>query len=42
MVGLFDYIAVAIALLLFVFYLVGFFQDARYFSRLDPPKKKEE
>lgn len=42
MVGLFDYITVAIALLLFVFYLTGFFKDAKYFSRLDPPKKKEE
>ncbi len=42
MVGLFDYIAVAISILLFVFYLVGFFRDAEYFARLDPPKKKEE
>ena len=42
MVGLFDYIAVAISILLFVFYLVSFFRDAKYFSRLDPPKKKEE
>ena len=41
MVGIFDYIAVAAALLIFVFYLVGFFRDAQYFSRIDPPKKPE-
>lgn len=42
MVGIFDYITVAVALLLFVFYLVSFFRDAKYFARIDPPKKKEE
>ena len=42
MVGIFDYITVAVALLLFAFYLVSFFRDANYFARIDPPKKKEE
>ena len=42
MVGVFDYITVAISILLFVFYLAGFFRDARYFSKLDPPVKKED
>ena len=40
-VGLFDYITVAIALLLFVFYIVSFFRDAKYFSTIDPPVKKQ-
>lgn len=42
MVGLYDYLAIVISILLFVFYLIGFFQDAKYFARMDPPKKKEE
>ena len=42
MVGLFDYFAVAIALLIFIFYLIGFFKDAKYYSKIDPLKKKEE
>jgi len=41
MVGLFDYVAVAAALLLFVFYLASFFKDIKYFSKVDPPKKKD-
>ena len=40
-VGIFDYIAVAAALAIFAAYLIGFFRDARYFSRMDPPKKAE-
>ena len=40
-VGIFDYIAVAAALAIFAAYLIGFFRDARYFSRIDPPKKAE-
>lgn len=40
-VGLFDYITVAIALLLFVFYIVSFFRDAKYYSTIDPPVKKQ-
>ena len=40
-VGLFDYITVVIALLLFVFYIVSFFRDAKYYSTIDPPVKKQ-
>ena len=40
-VGLFDYITVFIALLLFVFYIVSFFRDAKYYSTIDPPVKKQ-
>jgi hypothetical protein len=39
-VGLFDYVAVAVAILLIVFYIVSFFRDAAYFNRIDPPKKQ--
>ena len=39
-VGLFDYIAVAAAILLFIFYLAGFFKDIKYYSKIDPPVKK--
>jgi len=42
MVGLFDYIAIAAALLIFGFYLVSFLKDAKYFAEIDPIKKKEE
>ncbi len=42
MIGLFDYIAVAVSFLIIVFYLVGFFKDAKYFSRIDPPKKQDQ
>lgn len=42
MVGVFDYITVAIALLLIVFYLVSFFRDAKYFARIDPPRHPEQ
>lgn len=42
MIGLFDYIAVAVSFLIIVFYLVGFFKDAKYFSRMDPPKKQDQ
>ena len=41
MIGLFDYIAVAAALLIFVFYLVSFFRDIKYFAKIDPPKNQE-
>ncbi len=41
LVGLMDYVAVAVSFLIFGFYLVSFFKDARYFARIDPPKKKE-
>ncbi len=39
-VGLFDYITVAIAVLLFVFYLTGLFKDLAYYNKIDPPVKK--
>ena len=41
-VGVMDYIAVGAAVLLFVFYLVGFFRDLAYFDKIDPAKKKQE
>lgn len=41
MIGIFDYIAVVAALLIIFFYLKGFFQDAKYFSKVDPPKKQD-
>lgn len=41
MIGIFDYIAVAAALLIIFFWLRGFFQDAKYFSKIDPPKHQE-
>jgi phosphatidylglycerophosphate synthase len=37
--GILDGIAVAVALLLFVFYLGSFIRDIGYFSRIDPPGK---
>ena len=40
-VGLFDYIAVLAALLIIFFYLKGFFQDLKYFAKVDPPKNQE-
>ena len=40
-IGLFDYIAVGIALLLFLFYIVSFFRDAAYYSKIDPPANKK-
>ena len=42
MVGIFDYITVAAALLLIFFYLISFFRDIKYFAKIDPVKKKEE
>lgn len=42
MVGVFDFVAVAISLIIFIFYITSFFRDARYFAKLDPVKKKEE
>ena len=40
--GILDGIAVAVALIIFVFYLVGLFKDIKYFSKVDPPKKFEK
>ena len=36
--GILDGIAVAVAFILFFFYLVSFLKDIRYFKRIDPPK----
>lgn len=41
MVGVMDYIAVIAALLIIFFYLRGFFRDAKYFAKIDPPKNQE-
>ncbi len=41
MIGIFDYIAVAAALLIIFFWLRGFFQDAKYFAKIDPTKHQE-
>ena len=38
MIGLFDYIAVAAALLIIFFYLAAFFKDLKYYAKVDPPK----
>ena len=38
-VGLFDYIAVAVALAIFAAYIVSFFKDLKYFNQQDPIKK---
>ena len=37
-----DGIAVAVALVIFLFYLIGFLKDIRYFAKIDPPKKFEK
>jgi hypothetical protein len=39
-VGLFDYVAIMVAILLIIFYVVSFFRDAAYYSKIDPPKKQ--
>ena len=31
----------AVAFILIAFYLVSFFRDAKYFSRIDPPKTEQ-
>ena len=41
MIGIFDYIAVAAALLIIFFWLRGFFQDAKFFAKIDPPKNQK-
>ena len=42
MIGIMDYIAVLVTLLIGGFYLVSFLKDAKYFSKVDPIKKQEE
>lgn len=34
--GIFDYICLAIALILVAFYIIFFFKDAKYYARIDP------
>ena len=41
MIGIFDYIAGAAALLIIFFYLKGFCKDIKYFAKVDPPKNQE-
>lgn len=41
MIGIFDYIAVVAALLIIFFWLRGFFQDVKYFAKIDPPKNQK-
>ena len=40
--GIMDGIAVAVATILFLFYLVSFIKDISYFKRIDPPKPFEK
>lgn len=40
--GIFDYFAVAVSVLIFAFYLIGFFKDAKYYARIDPIKKQKD
>ena len=42
MMGAFDFVAIGIAFIIFFFYIVSFFRDARYFAKLDPARKNEE
>lgn len=39
---IFDYFAVAVSALIFAFYLIGFFKDAKYYARIDPIKKQKD
>lgn len=41
MIGIFDYIAVAIAVLIFILFIVSFFRDLRYFAKIDPPQQQK-
>lgn len=41
MIGIFDYIAVAIAVLIFILFITSFFKDLRYFAKIDPPQQKQ-
>lgn len=37
--GIFDYICLAIAVILIAFYFICFFKDAKYYARIDPAPK---
>jgi len=39
--GIFDAVAVIVAVILFVFYIVGFFKGLKYYAKIDPPKNVE-
>lgn len=39
--GVLDYIAAAAGLIIIGFYLVGFFKDVKYYSKIDPPAEKK-
>lgn len=41
MIGIFDYIAVAAALLIIFFYIRGFFRDVKYYAKIDPPQNQD-
>ena len=41
MIGIFDYIAVAIAVLIFILFITSFFKDLRYVAKIDPPQQKQ-
>lgn len=40
--GIMDGIAITVGLIIFLFYLIGVIKDAKYFSRIDPPKHPEK
>ncbi len=40
--GIYDYVALAVWLILTLMFLVSFFKDARYFAKIDPLKKNQE
>ena len=40
--GILDGVALAVAFIIFLFYLIGFLKDIRYFAKVDPPKKFKE
>ena len=42
MIGIFDYIAVAAALLIIYFWLRSFFKDVKYFAKIDPPQDTQK
>lgn len=39
--GIMDYIAAVTAFIIIGFYLVGFFKDIKYYSKIDPPANKK-
>ena len=39
--GIFDFIGLAIGLIIFMMFFVSVIKDARYFAKIDPLKKDE-